>query len=387
MSIELAKKYAPFTDELFKAESKLSLLTNTDFDWTGAHSVSVWKISTVPMNNYSRNRGADYEESEESLSRFGKIIDLDAQTEEMLLKRRAVENAFEKLYGERPEKIEQLADFFSGAKRGDAELEEAVLKIYDFLMSIPFYSDWVHERAEYYGAGFKPESDPLARLYTERLEGTYRRILAQAEYAGAMYVKLCGSASKAIEEETDRIRLMLKNLGCAEYDWDMRVTQPEQVKTRISFPRGMSDEEKEVSEKIKEIRTKYKKELDKTGESIFTIEEINDDYRIHAEVLSSLYDVIEIFAHELDVLKIEKNALGFSDAEQLAIRLLAQKEENGNIYKKTPIGLCPISAGSAAMLRFQKCSRPHPVPFSCPPLNTLLTLYAADGEKFTGLFG
>jgi hypothetical protein len=63
------------------------------------------------------------------------------------------------------------------------------------------------------------------------------------------------------------------------------------------------------------------------------------------------------------------------------------KEENGNIYKKTPIGLCPISAGSAAMLRFQKCSRPHPVPFSCPPLNTLLTLYAADGEKFTGLFG
>jgi len=87
MSIELAKKYAPYTDELFKAESKLSLLTNSDFDWTGAHTVSVWKISTVPMNNYSRNRGADYEESEESLSRFGKIIDLDAQTEEMLLKK------------------------------------------------------------------------------------------------------------------------------------------------------------------------------------------------------------------------------------------------------------------------------------------------------------
>lgn len=86
MSIELARKYAPKTDELFKAESKLSLLTNTDYDWTGARSVSVWKISTVEMNDYSRNRSAsDYEESEASLSRFGKIIDLDAQTEEMLL--------------------------------------------------------------------------------------------------------------------------------------------------------------------------------------------------------------------------------------------------------------------------------------------------------------
>lgn len=87
MSIELVKKYSPKVDELFKAESKLSLLTNTDFDWSGAHSVMVWSISTVPMTDYSRNRGSDYEESEASLSRFGKIIDLNAQTQEMLLTR------------------------------------------------------------------------------------------------------------------------------------------------------------------------------------------------------------------------------------------------------------------------------------------------------------
>lgn len=86
MSIALVKKYAPYTDELFKAESKISLLTNTDFDWTGAHTVAVWKIGTVPMNDYSRNRGSDYnEESAATLSRYGKIIDLDAQTEEMML--------------------------------------------------------------------------------------------------------------------------------------------------------------------------------------------------------------------------------------------------------------------------------------------------------------
>ena len=34
MSSELVTKYAPYTDELFTAESKKSLLTNTDFDWT-----------------------------------------------------------------------------------------------------------------------------------------------------------------------------------------------------------------------------------------------------------------------------------------------------------------------------------------------------------------
>ncbi len=85
MSVELAKKYAPYTDELFATESKLSLLTNTDFDWTGAHSVLVWKIGTVALNDYARNRTAEDEDSAASLSRYGQIIDLDAQTEEMML--------------------------------------------------------------------------------------------------------------------------------------------------------------------------------------------------------------------------------------------------------------------------------------------------------------
>ena len=84
MSVELTKKYAPHADELFKTESKLSLLTNTDYDWTGAHSVTVLKISTAKMNDYKRNIS---EFDDDTLSRFGKILDLDTQQEEMLLKR------------------------------------------------------------------------------------------------------------------------------------------------------------------------------------------------------------------------------------------------------------------------------------------------------------
>ncbi len=86
MSIELATKYASYTDDLFKAESKLPLLTNTNFDWTGAHTVKVWKIGTAALNDYSRNRFAGDEDSTASLSRFGDLVDLDAQTEELMLK-------------------------------------------------------------------------------------------------------------------------------------------------------------------------------------------------------------------------------------------------------------------------------------------------------------
>lgn len=85
MSVELTTKFAPQTDELFKAESKVSLLTNTDFDWTGAHAIKLYKISTAPMNDYSRNRSTEPADSE-GLSRYGKLLDLSATTEELLLK-------------------------------------------------------------------------------------------------------------------------------------------------------------------------------------------------------------------------------------------------------------------------------------------------------------
>ena len=84
MSFEQTKKYAPKTDELFKAESKISLLTNTDYDWTGAHSIAVWKIATAAMNDYVRNVS---ESDDTTFSRFGKLLDLNTQTEEMLLKK------------------------------------------------------------------------------------------------------------------------------------------------------------------------------------------------------------------------------------------------------------------------------------------------------------
>lgn len=81
MAIDLVTKFQPHVDEMFKAESKLSLLTNNDFDWTGAHSIRVYKVSTSQMNDYDRNGTGG------NNSRFGPIKDLDATTEELTLKR------------------------------------------------------------------------------------------------------------------------------------------------------------------------------------------------------------------------------------------------------------------------------------------------------------
>ncbi len=79
MAIDLVTKFQPYTDELFKNESKRDLLTNQDFTWAGAHCIRVYKVSTAKLNDYDRSGTG------ESWSRYGAVAGLDAVTEEMTL--------------------------------------------------------------------------------------------------------------------------------------------------------------------------------------------------------------------------------------------------------------------------------------------------------------
>lgn len=83
MAINLVTRFLPYVDEIFKKESKKALVTNQDFDWTGAHTVKVYKVSTGSMNDYDRaGIGSGVEGS-----RFGTVESLNATTEEFTLRK------------------------------------------------------------------------------------------------------------------------------------------------------------------------------------------------------------------------------------------------------------------------------------------------------------
>lgn len=104
MSIDLTTKFLPYVDEMFSTESKKSLLTNQDFDWTGAHTVKVYKISTTTMNDYDRAGTG----SGATGSRYGTVASLNATTEELTLsKDRSFTFAIDKL--DTDETAQQLA--------------------------------------------------------------------------------------------------------------------------------------------------------------------------------------------------------------------------------------------------------------------------------------
>lgn len=81
MAINLVTKFTDHVDELFTAESKKSLLTNNDYDWTGAHTIKVHKVNTVSMNDYDRAGTG------KNTSRFGVLEKVENELEEFTLRK------------------------------------------------------------------------------------------------------------------------------------------------------------------------------------------------------------------------------------------------------------------------------------------------------------
>lgn len=79
MAINLVTRFQPYVDEAFTAGSKASMLTNHDFNWSGAHTIKIHKVNTVSMNDYDRAGTG------ENASRYGALGKVENTIEEMTL--------------------------------------------------------------------------------------------------------------------------------------------------------------------------------------------------------------------------------------------------------------------------------------------------------------
>lgn len=155
MAINLVTKFHPYVDEIFRKESKKALVTNQDFDWTGAHTVKVYKISTGTMNDYDRAGTG----SGVTGSRFGTVESLDATTEEFTLKKdRSFTFAIDKLDSD--ETAQQLAASTALARQQrEIVIPEVDSYVYGVMAT---------------GAGTKPKAVALTpeNIYDEITKGT-----------------------------------------------------------------------------------------------------------------------------------------------------------------------------------------------------------------------
>ena len=208
MAIDLTTKFLPYVDEVFTNESKRSLLTNSDFEWTGAHSVKVYKITTSEMNDYDRTGTG----SGATASRYGTVASLGATTEEMTLKKdRSFTFAIDKL--DTDETAQQLAGATALARQQrEVVIPEVDKYVYGVICT---------------GAGNKPAAMSLTaeNIYTEILKAS--QALDDAEVpetsrvllvtpATYLLMKQCKDITMETEMGTDmRLKGVVSNLDGA----------------------------------------------------------------------------------------------------------------------------------------------------------------------------
>lgn len=208
MAIDLTTKFLPYVDEVFTNESKRSLLTNSDFEWTGAHSVKVYKITTSEMNDYDRAGTG----SGATGSRYGAVASLGATTEEMTLKKdRSFTFAIDKL--DNDETAQQLAAASALARQQrEVVIPEVDKYVYGVMCT---------------GAGNKPAATSLTaeNIYTEILKAS--QALDDAEVpetsrvllvtpATYLLMKQCKDITMETEMGTDmRLKGVVSNLDGA----------------------------------------------------------------------------------------------------------------------------------------------------------------------------
>lgn len=151
-AIDLATKFLPYVDEKFSKESKKSLITNNDFDWNGAKTVKVYKMSTAQMSDYDRaGTGA-------TSSRYGTVQGLDATTETYTItKDRSFTFAIDKLDKDETEQQLQAATALERQTR-EVVIPEIDSYVYGVMCE---------------NAGTKAEAKALTKtnIYTEILAG------------------------------------------------------------------------------------------------------------------------------------------------------------------------------------------------------------------------
>lgn len=140
MAIQLITKFKPYVDEMFTRESKLSLLTNKDFNFDGAKTVKIYKVKTVATTDYDRAGTG------ENASRYGKIQGVDTDIEEFTLsKDRSFTFAIDKM------DAEETAQAVEAGAALARELREVV---------IPEIDSYVYSKIVA-GAGTKPTAIAL----------------------------------------------------------------------------------------------------------------------------------------------------------------------------------------------------------------------------------
>ena len=246
-----------------------------------------------------------------------------------LLKLDVLEELFEEKYEKNEEDFIKLVETYTGY-RGDEPLKELILKIYRFIQASPFPIEWLEEQTEKFNVdnnqdfGETTWGKMLLTSFEEKIDGTI---------IGLENVLKILKQNYELDKFIQAIELDIRNLNELKKhtnSWDKLYNEI----MKFSFTKWPIDRKitSNIKDEAKIRRDKINKNFKTEKEKLFiyTSQEANTDLKDTYEILKILKDIIIEFDERYLAKKKEQNIVDFNDIEHFALKILVQKDEEGN---------------------------------------------------------
>ncbi len=256
-----------------------------------------------------------------------------------LIKNKALDNTIEHFYNENSDDFQKLVGCLCDYKN-DYRLRDSILKIYRFLVTIPFPEKWLDNALDVYDIEKTPVATSryiknIIDYANESLNfiwSVFNSIYSAAEVDTSIPADKILKITDMIEN--DKLILQKATDAVTDKDWDelyrcVNISIP-------NFPvlRGFADDPMKVA--VKAVRDSYIAEFKKLKDLfVCPISEIESQNILLFPAINSLFKCVKKFSEEFTNLKRDKNVLDFSDIENNMINLTCEYTENGIQYTDT----------------------------------------------------
>lgn len=279
---------------------------------------------------------------------YAHLVNLDSNikvidpSENEVLSKEVMEELFEELYENNDESFLRLVDWYA-KKNTDEGLLQLLLKVNNFVNSHPFPKIWLNEKAEFFNTSTKDDDFYLENyildiasdvdMDLEFFELSIKNNLKKIENYPELekYIDIYNTLLDALSVVKESLKTFLKDN--TKFD-ELKKSSYEFLNSNFgSFRISKCDEE------IKEIYNKVKKELDNIKSEIseslgalnLDLENIKKESDLIYPYVRSISDVVIKFKEKFWERKQKFNYVDFADIEHLALEILVDIDEDGNI--------------------------------------------------------
>lgn len=261
------------------------------------------------------------------------------QTECSLLKQECIEEIFEQYYESRDKGFLNLVESYA-EKRGDKDLQDIILSIYNFSMASPYPKKWLEDSAELFN--INDDFDFSNSIWSESILSNVKIEIdgiASSMKSAIEYVDGIDELETYKEKLNIEYSQILNILSACNEGWDKTYYFMSNMQFE-NFAKGVKrlgkdtpDYIKKARENAKSIRDKNKKSLESIIGSTFykSNEQICHEIKYLYPVVTSISNLIISFEEKYQEKKREKGIIDFNDIEHFALAILTDEDEDGNI--------------------------------------------------------